>query len=256
MRRPHHPRWPLVLVLLAGGCFDFASLGRTPRDLSANPPLPVGDMADDDGGDPSPQACGRLEDCPAGYNCVAKLCRSASVSCAAHKSAWPGAADGVYWIAPSEVPELAYCDMHLGAELCTTRQHSHNGKTREGSGLAFSLTSVLSADGRTCDLWAVHASDGFPLGVWEKEDNEAKLTQCQVLGFLADVAIGECPYGSSSGYSNCGFPVVPLYAYGHQCENCKLNPGTFKRYTKMGPFTGGSVLSSVDGTVRARCKTR
>jgi hypothetical protein len=82
------------------------------------------------------------------------------------------------------------------------------------------------------------------------------LTQCAALGFVADIAVSQCPYGTASPYSNCGFAVSPLYAYGHECVNCTLNNGVFTQYTKMGPFTTGAVLSSVDGTTRARCKTR
>jgi hypothetical protein len=48
----------------------------------------------------------------------------------------------------------------------------------------------------------------------------------------------------------------PLYPYGHKCVRCDLHSGTFTQYVKMGPFTEGYILTSVDGTARARCKTR
>jgi hypothetical protein len=251
----------LLLVLAASGCYDFSELGPPGDDLSvADDAMPApsddgGHRPDDDDLDAAVR-CGGLDDCPTGYNCVDKLCRAAVAGCAAHKSAWPTAGDGVYWISPDGTSRLAYCDMAQRTELCTTRQETHSGKTREGSKTAFTMTSVLAADGRSCDLWAVRASDGFPLGVWAKEYNAAMIKQCPALGFVDDIALSSCPYGSGGGSSNCGFPVVPLYAYGHECMNCMLNQGTFTQYTKMGPFTNGAALSSVDGTVRARCKTR
>src|SRR5207302_8410517 len=141
--------------------------------------------------------------------------------------AWPAAGDGVYWIDHTDgTTRLAYCDMTLRTELCTTKQEAHSGQTREGSKTNYNMTSVLAADGRSCDVWAVRAGDGFPLGVWAKEYNAAMVKQCPALGFVDDIAITSCPYGSGSGYSNCGFPVVPLYAYGHECQNCMLNQGT------------------------------
>lgn len=240
-----------ALGLALAGCFDFSALGPPPADLAA----PGVGAAPGGGGDDA-GACTGLEDCPAGRNCIAGVCRAAAADCAAHKAAWPSAGDGVYWLAPpSAPPRLAYCDMARGAALCTDTMGTHRGVTREGSSTAFTMTSVLSADGRACELWAVRAEDGFPLGVFEDVAGN-RLDQCKTLGFVDDLAIGRCPYGTDAGYSDCGFGVSPLYAYGHACSNCMLNSGTFTHYVKMGPFTTGSVLSSADGSTRARCKTR
>jgi hypothetical protein len=253
MRRDRVQSLMLVALMVAGasGCFDFAALGNARSDLGA------ADLSSPAAGDLNTVVrCTAFGDCPTGENCVQQLCRPAVASCAAHKAAFTAATDGIYWIAPGGSPLLAYCDMSVRTELCTTQQGSHTGQTREGSATPFSMTSQLAADGTTCDLWAVRASDGFPLGVWAKPDNSLSLTQCAALGLVDDVAISQCPYGTSAPYSNCGFNVSPLYAYGHECINCALHQGTFTQYTKMGPFTTGAVLSSVDGTTRARCKTR
>jgi hypothetical protein len=250
----------LACAACVAGCYDFSELGPGTADRGvpsdAGPPSGGGD--DGDVVADLAIACVGLDDCPTGYNCIDKVCRPAVVGCAAHKTAWPSAGDGVYWIAPAgSPPRLAYCDMSLRTELCTTAQATHTGKTREGSNTAFSMTSALSADGRICDVWAVRGSDGFPLGVWAKGYNSLMLSQCQALGFVDDVAISQCPYGSDAGYSNCGYAVSPLYAYGHQClGTCQIGGGTFTQYTKMGPFTTGAVLSTVDGAIRARCRAR
>jgi hypothetical protein len=146
--------------------------------------------------------------------------------------------------------------MALGVELCGDTMGSHAGKTREGSSLDFTLVSQLSPDGSICELWALRAGDGYPLGPFAKDVPGITLNQCQALGFLDDSALGQCPYGTDPGSSNCGFAVTPLYAYGHKCTGCMLNSGTFTHYVKMGPFTSGATLTTVDGVTRARCKTR
>jgi hypothetical protein len=244
-------RLVLISSLCLAGCFDFGALGPAPPgDLSLRDllPLPTGD-----GG----TACTTSAQCASAQNCVDSQCRDAQPSCAAQKAAFPRGADGVYWIAPSSGPQLAYCDMTLGAELCTQSTAMHSGRTREGSSLGFTMMSVLTDGGNACDLWAVRASDGFPLGLFSKDLPGITVGQCQALGFAGDLALGTCHYGtdSAAGYTNCGFAVSPLYAYGHHCVSCMLNTGDFTHYVKMGPFTDGEVLTSVDGATRARCKT-
>jgi len=242
----------LASFLGSAGCFDFSALGPPAADLS----VATGEMSPPDLDDGGVLSCAGFDGCPAGQNCIDGQCRGAVASCAAHKQAWPKAGDGVYWIVSGGQNHLAYCDMALGTELCTDVMGAHSGKTREGSNLAFSLVSLLSADGRSCELWALRANDGFPLGQFAKDVPGITLGQCQALGFLDDLALGGCQYGTDTGYSNCGFAVSPLYAYGHKCTGCQLNSGTFTHYVKMGPFTTALVLTSNDGTTRARCKTR
>jgi hypothetical protein len=238
---------PLLALCLASGCFDFSILGSGSHDLSMTPGPPI-----DDGG----TSCATSAQCASAQNCVLGQCRDALPSCAAQKATWPQGGDGVYWIVPSSGPQLAYCDLALGTELCTQSAASHTGRTREGSNLTFTMTSVLTDGGNACDVWAVRASDGFPLGQFAKDLPGITMGQCQALGFVDDLALGVCQYGTDTGFSNCGFNVTPLYAYGHKCTNCTLNTGNFTHYVKMGPFTDGFVLSSVDGATRARCKTR
>jgi hypothetical protein len=254
-----HVFGPLALLALAG-CFDFSALGP-PTELGMISDLDGGGIggggeSDDAGADLAP-TCKSIDDCPRGSNCVNTSCQPAVASCAAHKAAFPQAGDGVYWIAGSDgTPHLTYCDMRLGAALCSDERGDHTGKTREGSKLTFNLTSVLTSDGKSCELWALRAADGFPLGVFAKDVPGITLGQCETLGFPKDGVLGECKYGSASGYSNCGYQVTPLYAYGHRCVMCTLNTGTFTVYTKMGPFTNGAALTSFDGSTRASCLVR
>jgi hypothetical protein len=239
------------VVASASGCYDFRALGSGNADLSAQQEIPP----DPDGG----TTCTTSTQCASAQNCVVGQCQTALASCAAQKAAFPQSTDGVYWIVPSSGPQLAYCDMKLGTELCTQSTATHTGRTREGSNLAYSMISVLTDNATACDVWAVRASDGFPLGPLDKDPaNNILLTQCQTLGFIDDLALGNCRYGtdSANGYTNCGYTVSPLYAWGHICMACDLGNGTFNHYVKMGPFTDGKALTSVDGATRARCKTR
>jgi len=250
----------VVLVCALAGCYDFDALGPPGADMSIAVDDGTGGSGgiDDGGGvdDGGALACVTIDQCPRGQNCIGGFCQGAVASCAAQKTASPGARDGLYWLAESSGVHLAYCDMALGRELCTDTQATHTGKTREGSNLAFSMVSQLSADGSICELWALRASDGYPLGRFAKDVAGITLNQCQALGFVDDSALGQCSYGTDPGYTNCGYAVTPLYAYGHKCTGCMLNPGTFTHYVKMGPFTSGATLTTVDGVTRARCKTR
>jgi hypothetical protein len=249
----------LVLSCALAGCYDFDALGPPGADLSvAVDDGTGGSGSDDDGGvaDGGALACSSFDQCPRGENCVDGHCQGAVTSCAATKSAWPKSRDGLYWLAATDGAHLAYCDMALGRELCTDTMAMHSGKTREGSSLDYTMVSQLSADGGICELWAARASDGYPLGRFDKDVAGITLNQCQALGFVDDSALGQCAYGTDSGYSNCGFAVTPLYVYGHKCTGCMLNSGTFTHYVKMGPFTSGATLTTVDGVTRARCKTR
>jgi len=251
----------LVALVFATGCYDFSLLGP-PSELGV-PGVVDGGVGGGGGTDDgfvtidATPTCAGYADCAKGSNCIDSVCQPAVASCAAHKAAWPKSTDGVYYIAAADGPHLTYCDMQLGVALCTDAKAAHTGKTRDGAKLAFNLSSVLSADGKSCDLWALRGTDGFPFGVVDKNEVPSiVLGQCETLGFLGDLAISECPYGSATGYTNCGYAVTPLYAYGHRCVMCSLGTGTFASYTKMGPFTNGAALTSFTEAKRATCRTR
>jgi hypothetical protein len=256
--------WQLACLcgfLLTAGCFDFSLLGPGDLGVPSEGGVGGGGSDPDDGGDPGlpdlTPTCRTYADCANGTNCIGSVCLPAVESCAAHKAAWPQSGDGVYWIGAAGATHLTYCDMQLGAALCSDTRTSHSGKTRDGAKLAFTMNSVLSADGKSCDLWTLRATDGFPLGVVDKTENPSiVLGQCETLGFLGDVSVSQCNYGTASGYSNCGYAVSPLYAYGHRCVMCMLGTGTWSSYTKMGPFTNGATLTSFDDSKRATCRTR
>jgi hypothetical protein len=197
--------------------------------------------------------CTDTDACSMGYNCEKGTCVAATVSCTAHKSAYPTATDGVYWINPTGTPMRAYCDMKLLTELCTEVEGEHRGKTREGSGVAYTMRSILHARDGVCSVWAVRASaDGMPVGMLSPEAGQTMST-CQALGFARDVALGACDFGDIAGYSNCGFAVSPLYQWGNRCSGCVLNDGVYPTYVKQGPMHSSSVISSVDGSFQSRC---
>ena len=128
-----------LLLLLCGalaGCYDFDALGPPAAPDFSGVFIDDGGFGQpDDGGvgDGGPVACMTTDQCPRGQNCIDGSCRGAVTSCAAHKAAWPHAGDGLYWVAPGGVVHLAYCDMAIGAELCSDTAASHTGHTREGS---------------------------------------------------------------------------------------------------------------------------
>jgi hypothetical protein len=182
-------------------------------------------------------------------------CKPATVSCAAHKNRWPSSPDGVYWISPTGAPLLAYCDMTLQRELCSELEGEHRGKTRDSSGLAYSMTSVLLAEAGVCKIWAVRGSDdGYPLNELEPVLERPPATTCKTLGFVADALVNKCRYGSNHG--NCGFPVPAYHRYGNNCSGCALRAGKFDGYVLQGPQFGTTVISTATGSVSTTCKIR
>jgi len=93
----------------------------------------------------SSSVCDEANPCDGAFNCEQHACVEPTVSCNAHKNAYPSAPDGVRWISPSGTPMRAYCDMAERVELCTEIEGDHRGVTRDGSRLAYSLRSVLIA---------------------------------------------------------------------------------------------------------------
>jgi hypothetical protein len=243
-------RSAVLLTVFLAGCFDFSALGGSKDMAMQNEPPP-----DPDGGVP----CSTTMQCVSTQNCIAGQCRVALASCAAQKAAAPQSTDGMYWIDTQSGPQLVYCDMKLGTELCTPgTPQQHTGRTREGSNLSFTMMSQFADSADSCDIWALQGTDGFPLGPFGKDLPGITLTQCQTLGFVDDVSLSECRYGTDTagGYSNCGFTVTTYLAWGHHCSSCAMGNGDWTHYVKMGPFTDGKSLTNVSGTIRARCKTR
>jgi hypothetical protein len=200
--------------------------------------------------------CADITSCATGFNCDHGACVAATVSCAAHKSAYPSSPDGVYWINPTGTPMRAYCDMQLESELCTEIEGEHRGRTRDGSNLAYTTRSILHASDGKCSLWAVRGSaDGYPLRALEMLAGQ-KLGSCQALGFAGDVALGSCAFGDSTGYTNCGFALSTLYQWGNHCSGCVEGDGISATYVKQGPMHSSSVLSSFDGSVQSHCAIR
>lgn len=238
-----------LVVLLAGGCFDFRSLGRHDAGVDAAVALDL---------TVPPQTCLSPSDCAAGNNCVDGRCLAASGSCDAHKQAHAGASDGVYWINDVDggaPPELEYCDMKQtpAADICDFKKSARVGFTRDGSNLTLSFVSVFSdKSASVCQLFAVqNQSDHVPLGI--VPEDMGLLNQCQTLGFADDNApFAGCDYGSDSadGNTNCGFTAAnpAFYTWGHRIGN-----SLYTKYTKLGSFTGGTILTS--GTIFATCKT-
>jgi len=201
-------------------------------------------------------ACSQLDDCAAGSNCQGGKCVAAQASCAAQRTAYPTSKDGVYWVGPATSPYRAYCDMQLQAELCAETPGSHAGKTREGSGLAYTMTSQLLYSAGVCELWALRATtDGYPLDRLHKVAG-LTMTTCAALGFVADGALGTCGFGSNYK-SDCGFPISSnYYRYGNLCNGCSKNDGPHAAYVLQGYMGTASVLTSVDGKTRTRCKVK
>jgi hypothetical protein len=230
---------------------DLAAGDLTADDLADDlPPLP-----------PDLSRCSVLDDCPAGFNCVATHCVAAASDCSAMKALLPGGGagyDGVYWITNSGVTYRAYCDMQLGVELCSENMGEHTGQARDGSMLRYRMTSQLFWQKGWCNLWNVRdaTSSGFPLDRVTNQQGFNTNQTCQVLGFISDNAVDVCFYGSGSGGSNCGYTVPQTSRWGNFCNGCGDNNGYFNQYTLQGVFTDGTVLSSADGSVVARCNVR
>jgi hypothetical protein len=242
----------VAVVACMAGCYDFGMLGAAPpADMTAaavvmdlSPPIP-----------PTPDAgCTTLDDCAEGQNCVGSACEPALADCAALKQAVPGASDGVYWIAPGGKRQRAYCDMQIGMALCTDEVAAHGGKARDGSGLALAFTSVLSRDAASCDLWALRASDGYPM-IELFHNGMTTMNTCQALGFLDDVQLGQCAYGTGFN-STCGFTVSSTLGYGNHCSGCMMNDHDYPHWVLQGPMITSNVLTDASGTTRTRCRTR
>lgn len=197
--------------------------------------------------------CGSGPPCSAGQNCVANhtTCAPGQPSCAATRQSYPELTDGEYWLQPvGGQPYRAYCDMRVGADLCTEVQGTRQGRTRDASNLNFSMTSVLLPQLGVCELWGLRAADGYPLDrLWG-----APLSTCQALGFLGDDSLAMCEFGS--GASKCGFPVSNYYRHGNACSGCEVNSGSYSRYVVQGPMYAAVIMTDMDGSVRARCRYR
>jgi hypothetical protein len=211
-------------------------------------------------GDAGPDAspCATVDDCPMGKNCAAGTCVNATVGCAAQKNSYPKSQDGTYWIAPAGVPELAFCDMTLQVELCTETAGEHVGRTREGSNLAFKMSSLLLYSQRICKIWAVRAADDTPFAALDLTvPNPPPLGTCAALGFASDATIGQCPYGTVAGTTTCGFPVnaAMLYQYGNVCPSCPdVGAGLFSDYVLQGRINSSTMISAFDGTTFTTCR--
>ncbi|MDC0740755.1 hypothetical protein [Polyangium mundeleinium] len=78
---------------------------------------------------------------------------------------------------------------------------------------------------------------------------------CKALGFIDDDTLGTCLFGAAT--TTCGYDVSSgYYRYGNSCQGCTLNTGPFATYVLQGPMNTASVLSSMDGSMRNRCKAR
>lgn len=199
--------------------------------------------------------CGVGKNCGSGADCSTGICKSGScahpASCAELKGVQPQLGDGVYKILSGGALISAYCDMEIPAELCTTVQGDHTGRTRDASTLSYRMTSVLSSDLKTCSLWNLRAAvDGNPLSRLVATSG-LTLSTCRALGLGDDVELGACAFGSAE--SKCGYTVNEHYRYGNSCSGCKLNDGVKTRYVLQGPMTSARTLSDAAGTIRTRC---
>jgi hypothetical protein len=204
------------------------------------------------------QKCGSSDECT-DQLCIGGYCQYATSCCQIH-SLEPQWGDGEYWLIDSGGwPIVAYCDMRLcdrglAGELCSVMEGDHEGRTRDGSQLAYLMRSLLTDQG-TCEIWALRGkSDNHPLDGLGAFAGQT-LKTCQALGFVDDDRLGACLYGSNPGNGNCGFPGS-LYRYGNHCTGCTLNDGFYPSYVLQGPMYTANVITAMDGTSRTRCKTR
>jgi hypothetical protein len=232
---------------MEAGAPQDSGLGLPDSGLSADD-APLSEEA-------SNRPCATLDDCPVGKNCQGGACVDATVGCSAQKSAYPQSPDGIYWIVQAGVPEHAFCDMELEVELCTESSGEHIGRTREGSGLDFAMSSVLLYGQGLCKTWALRGSNGYPLTALNPAGHPT-LGTCAALGFVSDGTSGACPYGTSTGFSACGYSVTSTYQYGNVCLGCAQGAGTFATYVLQGPINTGYVLSNFDGTTATTCRIR
>lgn len=199
--------------------------------------------------------CARFEDCSRGYNCHQSSCVQATVSCIAQSAAYPGSTDGVYWINPSGTPMIAYCDMQQRTELCTQVESEHTSRTRDGSLISYTMTSILDITTWQCSIYALRDTlHNYPFAAYILTHS---LDTCQAFGFLADVpSFGSCKYGDATGNSNCGFPVDAFYRWADMCDGCTVGNGSYDVFAKMGIIHTSDVLSDFGGSIRTRCKVR
>lgn len=96
------------------------------------------------------QACEQKRDCGANRMCDAKLCRAA-LSCADLLAEYPGAADGVYPIAPSAslAPFNVYCDMTRGGGGWTLLLKANDQNVFALTSAAWTDDSVFQPDDLT-----------------------------------------------------------------------------------------------------------
>ena|SRR6187551_1065162 len=73
-------------------------------------------------------------------------------------------------------------------------------------------------------------------------------------GFVADGQLGNCAYGDSAGYTDCGFGASPLYQMGDDCAGCVVGDGPHDLYVRQGPVHQSHVLTSSDPSTQTRCK--
>jgi hypothetical protein len=253
----------------AGGGPRDASIDQRPLDASgkdgadtshdAPSDRPMTDVrpivdASGDARDSSLPPCQSMTDCPTGQNCMAGRCVGALVSCAAQKTSYPNAPDGVYWISPSGLPYRAFCDMAISAELCSEIEGDHRGTTRDKAAIPFTMRSILLAGTGVCRIWALRGVDGYPFTHLAPVNGIAPGFTCRAFGFVGDDVLGTCDYGSELG--NCGFAAPPFYVWGNQCAGCPMNNGDYDRYTLQGPVSSGRALTSVQGTVVTTCRVR
>jgi hypothetical protein len=230
----------VVLATAVAGCFDFSRLGDADLSAAADMTVPIG------------ASCQSRRDCATGVNCIAGTCLPARADCAALKAAFPGLADGVYWLqGDTGTSKLAYCDLQLGAALCEEGPAAHAGRTREGSKLGYTAMTVLAEDARSCELWAVRGVDGKPMAPLHAIDG-LTLDTCHALGFAGDVMLGSCNWGADK--SSCGFDAGWVW-YGNLCNGCDMNPGTYPRWVPQGTIHNGHIMSSADRSTVTRCRT-
>jgi hypothetical protein len=271
--------------LADGGSLDAAEELDALADASPDPVdgSPADGMAPDDGpagdtaapdarppvdGPPPVPHCDGAGHCAAGLNCIADNVCAAATSCAQIKTQKPGAADGVYWVKVGAAQQQVYCDMRIGAILCSTVRGEHAGKTRIGPEVPFKLSSELDVGAGTCRIWAVrHAVDGYP---FDKIDPPSTST-CQALGFkpgdggfkLGASINRSCPYGSNpSPYSDCGFGGPDhrfggrgFYKWGNTCKVC-TPVITATGYFKQGPVFASDIYWDMSGRVSNFCGVR
>ncbi|MFZ5893610.1 MAG: hypothetical protein ACOY0T_21285 [Myxococcota bacterium] len=201
-------------------------------------------------------SCARRIDCPEGQNCEAGTCVPALQNCARHKSKYPSASDGVYWIQGVAGPLLAFCDMRERSELCTQERGSRSGRLRDASGLGYSMTSLLIAEESRCEIYNLVVGDGYPLS----PAVGTSFDTCQALGFVRDSLIQQCQYGdaigggSTSYADDCGYDIDAYRIYGTYCTGCtEEGDGAYDHYVRQGPIHWGQTIATADGSVRSYC---